>query len=153
MTKHKIIIIYESYHHHNTEKIAQVIAQRLKADLVRPNQIEVTELKNYNLIGIGSGIYFGKLHPKVRDFIVNMKLFPENKCFLFITSGIKSKKYAQNIMNQMLNKGVKVLDYFACKGFDTYGPLKLAGGINKGHPDLGDLYQAELFANRLINQL
>jgi len=29
----------------------------------------------------------------------------------------------------------------------------LVGGINRGHPDLKDLYNAELFANKLLNEL
>lgn len=31
---------------------------------------------------------------------------------------------------------------FQCKGFDTYGPFKLIGGIQKGHPDESELKAA-----------
>ena len=31
---------------------------------------------------------------------------------------------------------------FSCKGYDTYGPFKLVGGIAKGHPDEKDLTAA-----------
>jgi flavodoxin len=35
---------------------------------------------------------------------------------------------------------------FHCKGWDTYGPLKLVGGHNKGQPNEEDLKNAEIFA-------
>ena len=31
---------------------------------------------------------------------------------------------------------------FSCKGFDTFGPFKLIGGVAKGHPDDRDLAAA-----------
>ena len=34
---------------------------------------------------------------------------------------------------------------FFCKGYDTYGPFKLVGGIAKGHPDEKDLMAAVEF--------
>ena len=34
---------------------------------------------------------------------------------------------------------------FQCKGFDTYGPFKLIGGIAKGHPDQKDIREAVEF--------
>ncbi|HAP20133.1 MAG TPA: flavodoxin, partial [Lachnospiraceae bacterium] len=34
---------------------------------------------------------------------------------------------------------------FGCKGYDTFGPFKLVGGIAKGHPDGNDLKAAVSF--------
>ena len=34
---------------------------------------------------------------------------------------------------------------FGCKGYDTFGPFKLVGGIAKGHPDGKDLKAAVSF--------
>lgn len=34
---------------------------------------------------------------------------------------------------------------FSCKGYDTFGPFKLIGGISKGHPDKNDLDNAKAF--------
>ena len=48
---------------------------------------------------------------------------------------------------------MKVVDDFSCRGFNTHGPLKLVGGINKGHPDLKDLKHAEIFARNLLSGL
>jgi len=54
------LIIYQSIHHNNTEKIAQIMAKELNADLVKINQVKDLDVSGYDLIGFGSGIYFGK---------------------------------------------------------------------------------------------
>ncbi len=33
--------------------------------------------------------------------------------------------------------GCAVLGTFGCKGYDTFGPFKLVGGLAKGRPDEG----------------
>lgn len=50
-------------------------------------------------------------------------------------------------------KGMQLVDHFSCKGFNTHGPLKLAGGTNKGYPDVHDLFLTEIFANNLLSRL
>lgn len=87
MSKPRIIIIYESYHHQNTEKVAQVITQRLQADLYKPDQIKPAKLLDYEAIGIGTGIYFGKPHQKIQSFLDNLPALSGQKTFLFTTSG------------------------------------------------------------------
>ena len=34
---------------------------------------------------------------------------------------------------------------FGCKGYDTFGPFKLVGGIAKGHTDEEDIKNAKCF--------
>jgi flavodoxin len=43
-----------------------------------------------------------------------------------------------------------LLGTYGCKGFDTVGPLKLIGGIAKGHPDENDVKGAIEFFRRII---
>jgi hypothetical protein len=38
---------------------------------------------------------------------------------------------------------------FSCNGWDTWGPLKLVGGTNKGRPNEQDLQEARVFARGL----
>ena len=38
-----------------------------------------------------------------------------------------------------------------CKGFDTYGPFKLVGGIKKGHPTQTEINGAVKFFEALYN--
>ncbi len=157
MSKAKVIIVYESYHHFNTEKVARIIAQRLQADLYRSSQVKIPTLLEYSAIGIGTGIYWGKPHKKIQLLLNKLPNLTGKKSFLFITSGIIYKHYTRRIINKishkMAEKGLAVIDFLSIKGWDTFGPLALLGGINKGHPDLEDLHQAELFANRVLNEL
>ena len=63
------LVILFSYHHKNTEKIAKVIASSLGAQIKTPDQIDPNSLSNYDLVGFGSGIYFGKHHKVLLDFV------------------------------------------------------------------------------------
>lgn len=157
MSKPKTIIVYESYHHHNTETIAHVIAQRLQADLYKPEQVDLSKLSDYKALGIGTGIYFGKPHEKIQSFLDSIPDLTGLKGFIFTTSGNINRIYMQGIIAKIISameqKGLQVIDYFFTKGWDTFGPFKLLGGINKGHPDLNDLYEAELFSNEVLNSL
>jgi len=47
-----------------------------------------------------------------------------------------------------VNRGFSIVDEFSCRGWDTRGPMKLSGGINKGRPD-EDLSKARIFAQGL----
>jgi hypothetical protein len=42
-----------------------------------------------------------------------------------------------------------ILRRFSCKGYDTFGPFKLIGGLSKGHPDETDLENAVAFVKGL----
>lgn len=156
-SKTKIIIIYETCHHYNTEKVAHIIAQRLQADLYKPDQIKPALLLDYDVIGIGTGIYFSKPHHKIHSFLDRLPLLSNTKSFLFTTSGNINVRYiqsvVQNIISKMEKKGLKVINSFSIKGWNTFGLFRLVGGINRGHPDLKDLYQVELFANKVLNEL
>ena len=42
-----------------------------------------------------------------------------------------------------------MLGEFGCKGYDTFGPFKLVGGIAKGRPNEADLEQARSFYHEI----
>ena len=46
-------------------------------------------------------------------------------------------------------KGCPVLGEFSCRGYDTFGPFKLVGGIAKGRPGARDLARARAFYRNL----
>jgi hypothetical protein len=53
---------------------------------------------------------------------------------------------------RLAREAVPVIGEFACRGFDSWGPLFLIGGLNWHHPDARDLEQARQFARRLLVQ-
>ena len=64
----------------------------------------------------------------------------EKKVFLICTHG--GSAAFQSIETILEGKHADLIGKFSCKGYDTYGPFKLVGGIAKGHPDEKDLTAA-----------
>ena len=54
----------------------------------------------------------------------------------------------KNEVNMKKNHA-KVIGKFGCKGYDSFGPFKLVGGIAKGHPNEKDLEAAVNFMTEL----
>ncbi|PJI08189.1 MULTISPECIES: flavodoxin family protein [Clostridium] len=142
----KSIIIYESVHHGNTEKVARAIGEVLKAELVKPQDVNINELKDYELIGFGSGIFYGKFHKNILKLVKEIKAGNNQKAFVFSTSGQGREESNHSLKEELTKKGFQVVGSFACKGFDTFGPLKLVGGIAKGRPNAEDISNAKKFA-------
>ncbi|MGF7117178.1 flavodoxin family protein [Methanobacterium oryzae] len=145
----KTAIIYKSIHHGNTKKIAKTIAGSLNADIFDLKEAKEDIIKEYDIIGFGSGIYFSKPHKKLIKFIDSLSDEKTKKAFVFSTSGKKKSEFNDLLKNKLSRKGFEVIGDFNCKGFDTWGPLKLIGGLNKGNPDEEDLINAKKFAESL----
>jgi len=144
----KSVIIYTSVHHQNTKKIAVAISEELSADLLQLSSVTSDVLEQYDLIGLGSGIYFGKHHEKLFKLVSSMN-WEGKKVFVFSTTGTGNIKNNNVLINALASKGVNVEKSFSCKGYDTYGFLKWIGGIAKGRPNKKDIENAREFA-RLI---
>jgi flavodoxin len=151
----KALIIYSSVHHGNTERIAKVMASILGADLLQVKQADATMLGQYDLIGFGSGIYFGKHHKNLLNFVDMLPIIRNKKAFIFSTSGLRKIRFVHDfdkpLKGKLRLKGFDIIDEFSCRGLDTYRATKLVGGVNKGRPNAEDLRQAENFARGLKN--
>ncbi len=151
----KALIIYISVHHGNTEKIAKVMANILDATLLQVKQADADMLEQYDLIGFGSGIYFGKHHESLLDFVDKLPVLTNKKAFIFSTSGLRKIPFVHNfdkpLRKKLQRKGLDIIGEFSCRGLDTYRATKLVGGVNKGRPNADDLRQAEDFASGLKN--
>ncbi len=149
----KVLMIYVSVHHRNTEKVAETMANVLDADSVQVKQADATTLERYDLTGFGSGIYFGKHHRSLLDFVDKLPVVRNRKAFIFSTSGLRKIPLVHDFDNplrkKLQRKGFDVIAEFSCRGLDTYSAAGLVGGVNKGRPDAKDLKQAEDFARGL----
>jgi flavodoxin len=152
----KALIIYISVHHGNTERVAKVMANILDADLLQVEQADASMLEQYDLIGFGSGIYFGKYHESLLDFVDKLPTLRNKKTFIFSTSGLRKIRFIHNfdkpLKEKLQQKGFDIIGEFSCRGLDTYRATKLVGGINKGKPNAKDLQQAEDFVRSLKNR-
>lgn len=153
----KSLLVLFSYHHNNTEKIANVFAKFLDAQIKTPQQINPEELQEYNLIGFGSGIYSAKHHKVLLDLADKLPQVTNRIAFIFSTSAImgeaKIAKDHSTLREKLQSKGYMIVDEFSCKGFNTNSFLKLFGGMNKGRPNAEDLKDAEEFAQNLKKNL
>ncbi len=144
----KSLVIYVSISHGNTEKVAKAISEVLGADLKEAKDVDLSILPSYDLIGFGSGIYNRRFHAGLRKLVKEMPS-SQTKAFVFSTSGFGTTDFNDKMKQELEEKGYRMIGDFACKGWDTWGPFKLVGGINKGRPDEKDLDKAREFANGL----
>jgi len=147
----KVLIIYHSEHHQNTEKIARTMAEKVGADILKAIEVNPKDIDNYNIIGLGSGVYHGRLHSELSE-ILN-KLPPQNdkKAFIFSTTG--SKNYSalahDRFRSSLTKKSFIIIGEFSCLGFDT---ALTKEGINKGRPNKQDIKDAEDFIINIIKK-
>lgn len=140
------LIIVVSVHHGNTRKVALALSEVLGGVVKGPGEVSQEELVSYDLIGFGSGVYFGKFHRRLLRFVENLSPCVGKKGFVFSTSGLGKKEYNRSLEKLLVQRGFVVLGSFACRGFDTFGPLWLVGGMNRGRPNEKDLKDAMRFA-------
>ena len=151
----KSLLVLFSYHHNNTEKIANVFAKVLDAQIKTPQQIDPEELQEYSLIGFGSGIYDETHHEALLDLADRLPQVIDRKAFIFSTSANLEplSKNHRSLREKLQSKGYMIVDEFTCAGFNTNSFLKYFGGMNKGRPNAEDLKHAEEFAQNLKQNL
>jgi flavodoxin len=160
----KCLIVVYSYHHNNTQKIAEVFEKVLNAQVKSPKQTNPEELQNYDLVGFGSGIDSGKNYPELLDFADKLPQVINKNAFVFSTSGMPvgisgqqrveeyTSKCNMTLKQILKSKGYIIIGEFGCAGFNTNKFLKYFGGINKGRPNSEDFKNAEGFALKLKGQ-
>lgn len=147
------LIVCESVHHGNTARVADAMADVLGAQVLPPEQVPDGGLERHALVGFGSGVFYGRMHAGLLDWVRRLPDAPRpnRAAFVFSTSGLPllAKLWHAPLKRLLVAKGYDVVGDFACRGFDTWGPLWLAGGLNRTHPDDRDLQRARSFADRL----
>jgi len=153
----KALLIYVSVHHGNTEKVAISMVNILSADLLQVKQADAAKIEQYDLVGFGSGVYFGKHHASLLDFVDGLPMVRNKKAFIFSTSGLRKiplvHDFDKPLRERLQRKGFDVIGEFSCRGFDTSRAAMILGGINRGRPNARDLQQADDFARRLKDSL
>lgn len=148
----KILIIVKSKHYDNTLKIAEAMSEVAPATITDLENASFYNLNEYDIVGLGSGIYFGK-HDKDLFKFAEKHCNDIKLCFVFSTSG--SKKFDKNneaLVKFLERKNIKVLSSFGCLGETRYFPLSIIGGINKNRPDFDDFEAAQRFIDSIIEK-
>lgn len=144
----KTILIYESTHHGNTKKLVDAVAKRYGIRTATVEEAAAMDLSAYDRIGIASGVAFGKFYEATERFMDDS--LPKGKDVFFLyTCGNDSGKYANSVSAKARARDCRVLGVYGCRGFDTFGPFKLIGGIAKGHPTQNEIDGAVEFYGSL----
>ncbi|MFE2287097.1 flavodoxin family protein [Streptomyces sp. NPDC059443] len=148
----KAVIVCASVSHGNTRRVADTMARVLGAKVVTPEQADPAELAGADLVGFGSGVFYGRLHSSLTATVEALPAGRRSRAFVFATSGLPEVPLApvtRPLVRLLEAKGFGVDGSFSCRAFDTWAPFKLVGGINKQRPNPGDLAAAQAFAERL----
>jgi len=155
--KMKSLIILYSYHHYNTGKVAEVFAGVMDAPIKTPDQADPGELRGYDLVGFGSGIYGEKHHQSLLDLVDELPPSPGGRAFLFSTAALTGEAKVERdhaaLRGKLESRGYEVVGEFGCKGFNTNSFMKYLGGMNRGRPNAEDLGNAEKFARDLMKKM
>jgi flavodoxin len=167
----KILVCYFS-NTGNTEKIAKSIAEGMEGEeveLLKITDIEPSILKNYDLVVLGSGIYAGKIHKKVSDFMKSVSDFPPKFAF-FNThqSPTAYQKAFRRISRTIEENNSEVVGEFDCIGENIGIPKETTQKMleklppearkkqekylekTKGRPNEQDLADAKVFGESLL---
>ena len=129
----KTAIAYASMHHGNTKKLVDAIAARHDVALVDAVAQKEIDLGAFDVIGIASGVAYGRYYSQMLSFL-EKNLPRDRKVFFIHTAGAPREGYDAAAKAVAQSRGCTCLGTYCCKGFDTYGPFRLVGGIAKGHP-------------------
>ena len=146
----KSIIIYASHHHGNTEKLVKAIKDKYGVELANAEEIKEINLDNYDLIGFASGIDFSKFYPSV--IRIAEKIPAGKKVYAVYTCAMDKKSYGEQIKDIAEKKGCTFLGKFGCKGYNTYGPWKIVGGMNRKHPTSKEIDDALQFYHNVCTK-
>ena len=124
------------------------MAEALNATLLEPEDVGVSSLQDYDLIGFGSGIYWGRFYKRLRNFIKELPELQNKKVYLFGTYGHGELPFKP--MEKLLQKkGCIVVGKFSCLGYNTFFLSRFLGRVNLGKPDTADQQRARKFAESL----
>jgi len=167
----KILVCYFS-NTGNTEKVAKSIAEGIEDEDVKVLKVQDADpsnLKNYDLVILGSGIYGGKLSKNVAVFMKEVTEYPPK--FAFFNTHQSSTAYQKafkRIRSKLEECGSEVIGEFDCIGENLGIPKETILGMlaklppeerkrqeakieeTKGHPDEQDLVNAKAFGSSLI---
>lgn len=127
-------IVYYSQHHGNTKKLLDAIkAADSAVELIDVIKTPDADLSSYDRIGFASGIYFANFAKQIIAY-ADTHLSENKDIFYIYTHGAPGGNFLKAMREIANRKSCKELGEYRCRGYDTFGPFKLVGGIAKGHP-------------------
>lgn len=149
----RTVIVYRSKHHGNTKKLVDaIVTAHPEIDTIDVGALgknEYPDLSPYHVIIMASGIYYGNFDKDLLR-VADHCLRDGDKVVGLMTYGGQAKFNGRDLDGVCRMKFANLLCMYGCPGFDTYGPFKLVGGMNKGRPNQEDIDGAVAFYDRLV---
>lgn len=149
----RTVILYRSKHHGNTKKLVDaLVAAHPEIDTIDVATLgkdEYPDLSPYHIIIVGSGIYYTKFDKDVLRVCDHCLRDGDNVIGL-MTYGGAAKYNGGDLDGVCRLKMATLMCTYGCPGFDTYGPFKLVGGMNKGRPNQEDIDGAVAFYDKFL---
>lgn len=150
----KTVILYRSKHHGNTKKLVDAIVEAYPEvdtiDIASLGKNEYPDISGYHLIGAASGIYYGQMDKDLKR-VLDHVLSPQDQVFGLMTFGGKEKWNGRDLAAVCQVKFANLQTMYGCVGYDTFGPFRLIGGMNKGRPNAEDIQGAVDFYRHLVD--
>lgn len=139
----------------STRKVADQIALGLGSSDFHVTQMSITgkespDVKEYDIIGIGTPTYFFNPPYNVMDFVKNLKGLEGKSTFVFVLHGTNQGNCGNWIRKELNKKGSRDLGYFRSYGADYWiGYIKRGTMFSHTSPDPQELSSAEAFGRTL----
>ncbi len=144
-----IAIAYASRHHGNTKKVVEALAAAHDLTTIDIDATAQIDLDRFDCVGFAGGVAYGRIYEDVRK-LAERTFQPGKKVFFIYTCGKNSRNFAASLEALAAKRGCEVFGTFGCEAWDSFGPLKPAGGINKDRPNDQDLRQAVAFLEQHV---
>lgn len=146
----RLLIVYASVHHKNTEKVVKHIAPLINADVTDILKDGRPDTEAYDTLILASGIYFNAIHRNLKEYI-ERESFKGKKVILLYTCGARYRDHAKAARKLLIRKQAEYIADVYCRGYDTFGIFGKLGGIAKGHPSDQDMQRLLEQIRRLIS--
>jgi flavodoxin/ferredoxin len=142
----------------STRKVADQIALGLGSSNCDVTQMSITEnksldVKEYDIIGIGTPTYFFRPPFNIMDFVTNLRGLENKSTFVFILHGTNQGNCGNWIRKELNKKGSKDLGYFRSYGADYWiGYIKRGTMFSHSSPTTQELSSAEAFGRTIASR-
>lgn len=142
-----------------TENLARSIACGLqrssyRVDLINIRRDNPPAVHNYQLLGIGSPVYFFTPVPEMRRFIRRIPDLDGIPTFTFLAYGTNPGSAADKLLKALKAKNACYLGTIACRNANfVYGCSRPSGPLALNHISADELEQARLFGQTMPERL
>ena len=151
----KCLIVYFSQTN-STKIIAESIGSAIKdlswdVELINIKYDKIENIKEYDLIGFGTPVYYYRLPFLVEDYLKSLPDLKNKPVFSFITYGTYYFDVPIKIDNILNDKNTITLGFFSARGADKYlGYLQQGVLFSNNHPNKQEIGEAKTFAKSII---